>query len=288
MLYCKSGNWYELNPQRGRSNNSVVLLRHKIDEKEFKKLWDKIKTIGTGEPGIFFTNNKEMGCNPCGEISLKNQGFCNLCEINMDNIEDQFDLEERAKAAAFIGTLQASYTDFYYLRDSWQRNSEKDALLGVSGTGIASGSVNGLDLRKAVEALLEENTRISNKIGIKPAARATCVKPAGCCSLNTKIRTDKGILSMEEIFFSNGIKKEDIEKAKNGTWIDPLVELSVFDDNNKYQKIKKLYINGLVEVFEVYFEDGTIGSFTGNHKLKTTKGWKRIDELSEDDDIICL
>lgn len=183
MLSCKFGNWWEKNPQRARANNSVMVLRHLISEDTFKSLWDKIRLSGSGEPGIYLSNDREMGTNPCGEVSLKSAGFCNLTSINASNVISQEDLNARAKAAGFIGTLQASYTNFHYLRDVWQRNAEKEALLGVSMTGIASGQVEQYDLKEAGEAVLEENRRVAQLIGINVAARATVVKPEGTASL---------------------------------------------------------------------------------------------------------
>lgn len=119
----------------------------------------------------------------CGEIALRNSQFCNLVEINLSNISSQEDLNERSRAAAFIGTLQAGYTDFHYLRDVWKKTTEKDALLGVSGTGIASEAYLKCNLTEAVEIIKEENIKIAKIIDIKPAARYTCVKPAGTTSL---------------------------------------------------------------------------------------------------------
>ena len=183
MLSAKTGNWWETNPQRGRANNSVVLLRHKIDKEYFLDLWDRVRASGAGEPGFYFSNDKDWGTNPCCEIGLRPHQFCNLTEVNVSNITDQEDLEGRVRAASFIGTLQASYTDFHYLRDVWRRNTEKDALLGVSMTGIASGQVLQLDMTAAADVVRAENQRVASKIGIKPAARTTCVKPAGTTSL---------------------------------------------------------------------------------------------------------
>ena len=183
MLTCKFGNWWELNPQRARSNNSAVVVRHKVTEEKFNELWTKIKASGSGEPGIYFTNNADWGSNPCCEIALRPFQFCNLTEVNVDNVTDQEDLNARVKAAAFLGTLQAGYTDFHYLRDIWRRTTEKDALLGVSMTGICSGKVLGLDLEEAASVVKTENSRVAAIIGINPAARTTCVKPAGTTSL---------------------------------------------------------------------------------------------------------
>lgn len=183
MLNCKSGNWWENNPQRGRANNSVTLLRHKIDKKTFDKVWERIEASGSGEPGIYLTNDKDWGTNPCCEIALRPYQFCNLVEIGMGNIESQDDLNRRAEAASFIATLQASYTDFHYLRDIWTKNTEKDALLGVSMTGIASESNLELDFVQASEIVKEVNKSLALEIGINPSARSTAVKPAGTTSL---------------------------------------------------------------------------------------------------------
>ena len=183
MLTCKFGNWWEKNPQRARANNSAVVLRHKIKEKDFFEFWEKIKASGSGEPGIYFSNDKDYGANPCVEIALKACSFCNLTTINASDIEDQADLNARAIMAARIGTLQSGYTDFHYLRDCWQQNCEKEPLLGISMTGIASGNVLALNLEEAAKLAVEENKRIAELIGIKPAKRVTCVKPEGTASL---------------------------------------------------------------------------------------------------------
>ena len=183
MIACKSGNWWETNPQRGRANNSAVLIRHKITKEFFMDLWKRIELSGSGEPGIYLNNDKDWGTNPCCEIALRPYQFCNLCEVNVSDVADQDDLNTRVKAAAFIGTLQAGYTDFHYLREVWRETTEKDALIGVSMTGIASKKVLELDMKKAAEMVKRENTRVAKLIGINKAARTTCVKPAGTTSL---------------------------------------------------------------------------------------------------------
>jgi ribonucleoside-diphosphate reductase alpha chain len=204
MIAAKSGNWWELNPQRGRANNSVVLLRHKITKEYFMNLWERIKSSGSGEPGIYFTNDKDWGTNPCVEIGLRPFQFCNLTEINASNIESQEDFNNRAKAAAFIGTLQASYTDFHYLRSIWKKNTEKDALIGVSMTGIASMKVFKYNIEEAVECIKKENERVANLIGINKAARTTCVKPAGTTSLT--LGTSSGIHAWHNDYYIRRIR----------------------------------------------------------------------------------
>jgi len=204
MLTCKFGNWWEENPQRGRANNSAVVMRHKIDEEEFFKLWKKIELSGSGEPGIYFSNDKDWGTNPCCEIALRPFQFCNLCEVNVSDVVDQDDLNARVKAAAFIGTLQAAYTDFHYLRDIWRKTTEKDALLGVGMTGIGSGAVLGLDLKKAADLAKEENARVAESIGINKAARVTTVKPSGTSSL--VLGTSSGIHAWHNDYYIRRIR----------------------------------------------------------------------------------
>ncbi len=183
MLAAKTGNWWEENPQRGRANNSVVLLRHRVEKEFFMNLWDRVKASKCGEPGFYFSNDKDYGTNPCAEIALRPYQFCNLVEVNVSNIESQEDYENRSRAASFIATLQAGYTDFHYLRDVWRRTTEKEALIGVSMTGIASGKVLDLDMSSAAKLVKKENKRVAELIGINSSARCTTVKPAGTTSL---------------------------------------------------------------------------------------------------------
>ena len=183
MLTCKYGNWWENNPQRGRANNSAVTIRSKVRKKDFFGLWEKIVASNSGEPGIYFSNDKDWGTNPCCEIALRPYQFCNLTEVNVSNVESQEDLNNRVKAAAFLGTLQASYTDFHYLRDIWNRTTERDALLGVGMTGIGSGTILKYDLKEAAKEAKLTNEEIANIIGINKAARVTTVKPSGTSSL---------------------------------------------------------------------------------------------------------
>ena len=204
MLTCKFGNWWENNPQRGRANNTAVLIKSKIEKDTFLNLWKKIELSNSGEPGFIFSNDKDAGTNPCAEINLKPNQFCNLCEVNASTVESQEDLNARVKAAAFIGTLQASYTDFHYLRDVWKKTTEKEALLGIGMTGIASGAVLNYSLKEAAKVAVEENTRIAEVIGINKAARVTCVKPSGTTSL--VLGTSSGIHAWHDDFYLRRIR----------------------------------------------------------------------------------
>lgn len=390
MLTCKSGNWWELNPHFGRANNSVVLVRSRVTKDDFDQLWERIKASGAGEPGIFWTNNPEIGMNPCftgdtivavadgrngvtikqlaeeckefnvysarksfysnqngksdkfynwkeeikkaiafktgnkkvitlilsdgstikctedhllainngeyikaidskgvelvkffthfseenksyrminsysngynrqytfsekifvvdiidndeyedvydlnvednhnfyiitktddknylncsgvlvhncGEISLKSNQFCNLTTVNASNIESEEDLKLRVWAATFIGTLQASYTDFHYLRDCWKTNTEKDSLLGVSMTGISSMEVFKYDLKEISNYAKKVNEDVAKLIGINKAARVTCVKPEGTSSL--VLGTSSGIHAWHSKYYKRRIR----------------------------------------------------------------------------------
>jgi len=199
MISSKSGTWWETNPQRGRANNSAVLMRHKITKEFFLDLWKRIELSGAGEPGIYFNHDKDWGTNPCCEIALRPYQFCNLCEVNVSDITSQEDLNNRVKAASFIGTLQAGYTEFHYLREIWQETTEKDALVGVSMTGIASKKVLKMDMSKAADVVKRENSRVAKLIGINKAARTTCVKPAGTTSL--VLGTSSGIHAWHNDFY---------------------------------------------------------------------------------------
>jgi ribonucleoside-triphosphate reductase len=183
MITCKYGNWWELNEQRGRANNSAVLERGAVSKLEFDALWKRIEASGSGEPGIYWTNNLDWGTNPCCEIALRPYQFCNLCEVNVSDVQDQTDLNNRVGVAAFFGTLQAGFTDFHYLRPVWQRTTQKDALLGIGMTGIGSGEILKYNLEIAANTAKVMNSMISEKIGTNEAARITCIKPSGTTSL---------------------------------------------------------------------------------------------------------
>lgn len=193
MATAKYGNWWELNPQRGRANNSAVILRNRVERNEFDNLWQMVVDSGSGEPGIYFTNDPEYGTNPCCEISLRPYTFCNLTEINAGNLESEEDFIERSRIAAFFGTLQAGFVDFHYLRTIWKKNTEKDSLIGVGITGIGNGQILDYDLTKGVNSAMVENTRVAKIIGINPAARVTTIKPAGTTSC--VVGTSSGIHS---------------------------------------------------------------------------------------------
>jgi ribonucleoside-triphosphate reductase len=204
MLTCKFGAWWELNEQRGRANNSVVLHRDTTTKEEFDNLWKKIEASGSGEPGFYFTNDFDWGTNPCCEIALRPFQFCNLCEVNVSDIESQEDLNERCRAASFFGTLQAGFTNFHYLREAWKTTTEHDALIGVGMTGIASGKIMAYDLREAADVVKQMNLRASAQIGIQFAARCTTIKPSGTTSL--VLGTSSGIHAWHNDYYLRRIR----------------------------------------------------------------------------------
>jgi len=213
MLTCKFGNWWELNPQRGRANNSAVLVRHRVTKEFFLDLWKKIELSYAGEPGIYFTNNPDWGTNPCCEIALRPYQFCNLCEVNVSDVTSQDDLNSRVIAASFFGTLQAGFTDFHYLRPIWKKTTEKDALVGIGMTGIASMEVFKYDLTQAANSAELMNLELSQTLGINRAARITCVKPSGTTSC--VLGTASGIHAWHNDFYIRRMqmsKSEDLYK----------------------------------------------------------------------------
>jgi ribonucleoside-triphosphate reductase len=167
-------------------------------------LWKRVELSGSGEPGIYLNNDKDWGTNPCCEIALRPFQFCNLCEVNASDLESQEDFNDRVKKASFIGTLQAGYTDFHYLRDVWRETTEKDALIGVSMTGIGSAAVLQLDMKAAASIVKRENTKTAKLIGINPAARCTTVKPAGTTSL--ALGTSSGIHAWHNDYYTRRIR----------------------------------------------------------------------------------
>ena len=204
MLQCKFGEWWETEPQRARANNSAVVVRHRVKKKDFFNIWEKVKESGAGEPGVYFTNDSEWGTNPCAEIALRPFQFCNLCEVNVSDVETQQDLNDRVSAASLIGTLQVSYTNFHYLRDVWRRTTEKDALLGIGMTGIGSGKVQNLNLEEAAKLAVETNKYYAAEIGVNPAARLTTVKPSGTTSC--VLGTSSGIHAWHNDYYIRRIR----------------------------------------------------------------------------------
>ena len=188
MLAAKAGNWWELNPQRGRANNSVVLMRHLVTEDFFKDLWFRVKASGAGEPGFYFSNDKDWGTNPCCEIALRPYQFCNLSEVVVRESDDLVSLRSKVRIATILGTFQSTLTDLKYLRKIWKTNTEEERLLGVSLTGIMDNYVlarqtdSKVWLQEMKQVAVDTNKEYAQKIGIPRSTAITCVKPSGTVS----------------------------------------------------------------------------------------------------------
>jgi ribonucleoside-triphosphate reductase len=305
MRYAKSGNWQELTPWRYMANISACYT-DKPGMDVFIREWLALYESKSGERGIFNRAaakrqvekygrrdaNHEFGCNPCSEIIARSKQFCNLSEVVVRPGDGEKSLRRKVKLAVIIGTMQATLTNFRYLSNEWKRNTEEEALLGVSLTGImdnelTSGKKGKVELKELLTKLreyaIEINKEWALKLGINPSTSITCVKPSGCATLDTHIKTDKGILAFAEIFEMNGVNPIGL---REDMWIKPTILLNVFDKNNQLQPITKLYVNGMADVYEIEDDKGCIHKFTGNHELETKNGWKRVDELTTDDEIM--
>jgi len=191
MLNAKTGNWFIDNPQRGRSNNSAVIVRGEETKDSFKKRMEPIKQFG--EPGFYFVESKEHTTNPCVEIGMYPQingksGWqgCNLTEINGGKCSTKEEFFKACRAGSILGTLQAGYTNFKYLDNTSKKIFEREALLGVSVTGWMNNPDVLLDAdiqREGAEIVKKVNKEVAALIGINPAARTTCVKPSGNASV---------------------------------------------------------------------------------------------------------
>lgn len=204
MITCKSGAWWELNPQRGRANNSVVLVRGEILQDQFKAIWKRVEESNAGEPGVYWTNDRDILSNPCVEATLRMYSFCNLTTVNSDDVETQEELVARVRAATFLGTLQASYTNFHYLRDIWKQVTEEDSLIGVSSTGVGSGKALPLDWDAAAVEVVKENARVAALLGINTAARTTLMKPEGTASI--VVGSSSGIHAWHAAFYKRRMR----------------------------------------------------------------------------------
>ncbi len=191
MVKAKTGKWYVENPQRGRSNNSALLLRDQTPKDQFAGLMDSVRQCG--EPGFVWADSTEILYNPCVEIGLYPQdeqgrsgwAFCNLCEINVKLCKTPATFERACRAAAILGTLQAGYTSFDYLGPVTEAIVRREALLGCSMTGMMDNpaiAFNPALQRAMAQVILAVNAQVAEKIGINQTARATCVKPAGTTS----------------------------------------------------------------------------------------------------------
>ena len=237
----------------------------------------------------------------CFEESELHQGVfnnvltkqCNLTEINGGMCTDEELFYKACRAGAILGTLQAGYTNFKFISSTSKKIFDREALLGVSITGWMNNPnvlFNKDILEKGASIVKAINEEVAKLIGINPAARTTTVKPSGnaCTSFDTKIKTEHGIMSLMEIFNYCTDNEISISNVGNQTWVQPKKTLNVYDENNELKEITNLYVNGVSEIYEIEFEDGNVYEFTGNHKLKTSTGWKFVRDLTDNDEIISL
>jgi len=257
MLSAKTGNWFIDNPQRGRSNNSAMIIRDEITREEWANIMSKVKQFG--EPGFIFSDDKEFLFNPCVEIGMKPQTedgrsgwqFCNLVEQNGGKIVDYEKFERSATAAAILATLQAGYTDFKYLSKETKEITEREALIGVSITGWMNNPRVLFDegnMVRAAKKVLEVNKLVAKLIGINPAARTTCAKPSGNASV--LLGTASGIHGEHsDIYFRNVQMNEQDEVLAVIRKINPkMVEKSVWSPNG----------TDYVVSFPVFTKEGSI------------------------------
>jgi ribonucleoside-triphosphate reductase (thioredoxin) len=207
MAKAKSGQWWEDNGQRALANNSAV-YNIKPNTAQFLREWRNLYESKSGERGIYNMesvrkhidkfdrrdSSKVMGTNPCGEILLRPNEFCNLTEVVIEADDKVEDLSEKIRLATILGTWQSTLTNFKYIRKTWKDNCEEERLLGVSLTGIYGNkitSTNNKDLPGILDAFRDEsvltNSKEAKKLGINPSASITCVKPSGTVSQLTGV-----------------------------------------------------------------------------------------------------
>lgn len=240
MLKAKTGDWFVQNPQRGRSNNSVVLLRDELTRSEWAEIMKSVRDFG--EPGFIFTDNKEFCYNPCVEIGMlpKTEDgesgfqFCNLTEINGGKCTTEENFYRACEAGAILGTLQAGYTNFKYVTDATRRITERESLIGVSITGWMNNPQVLFDervLKRGAEIVKEVNRKVAKLLGIRPAARTTCAKPSGNASV--LLGTASGIHGEHSpLYFRNVQMNTEDAVAKLIMELNPkMVERSVWSSN---------------------------------------------------------
>lgn len=233
MLTCKQGEWWVNTPYRARANNSAVLVRNETTKDEFMEVYEACIKSNAGEPGFLWVDDCETGANPCVEIGLQSNQFCNLSSTNMTGIKSEKDFMNRIYAAALLGTLQTSYTDFQYLGEKWKQVTESEALLGCSFTGIADApGMSAEQLQKAAKLVLEVNEKYAKLIGVNLAARTTAVKPEGTASC--VLGSSSGIHARHAPYYLRRIRlnKEDSLAKYLKLVVPELVEDDLFSNRD--------------------------------------------------------
>jgi len=232
MLDSKSGDWWTKNPERAMANISAVLPRNEVRKNEFTYIYNKTKASNSGEPGFYWTDNPDLGANPCCEISLRSNTFCNLSELSVESVGSQEDFERAALAATVLGTLQAAFTDLKKLRPIWKERTLEDSLIGVSLTGIAAYKDFPFELEPVVSKMIEKNKEIAKLININPAKRITTIKPSGTASLY--FGTSSGIHPYYSSYYLRRVRvlKTDILSEVFHVHNPDFITPDTFDDTN--------------------------------------------------------
>ena len=226
MRHAKSGDWFVLDPQRGLANNSVSYTE-KPDMETFLREWTALVESKSGERGIFSRvaakkqvakngrrePDHEWGTNPCSEIILRPNQFCNLTEVVARSNDCQNALQEKVRLATILGTIQSTYTKFPYLRKIWQRNTEEERLLGVSLTGIMDCNIiSSYDNAKVIlgdlkSVAIKTNKEFSKRLGIPQSAAITCVKPSG--TVSQLVDASSGIHTRHSQFYIRTVRGDN-------------------------------------------------------------------------------
>lgn len=235
MLMSKQGAWWEKNPHFARANNSAHCLLSDTTREEFDRIFQACIDSNAGEPGISWTNDLELGFNPCHEISLKSRQLCNLTEIIASNCVTQEEFDEAAIAATILGTFQAGFTTFGYVHSDWAKNCRADALLGVSISGQAQRweLIDQPHLKDLASYLKNVNARIAQQININPAARIGTTKPSG--STGAALDCSSGIHAVHAPYYLRRIRVSKIDPVSAyllTVMPKELVEHSPFEPND--------------------------------------------------------
>ena len=227
MRHAKSGSWWDNDPQRALANNSVSYTE-KPDSLSFMREWMALVESGSGERGIFNRQaskkqaakngrrdpNYEFGTNPCSEIILRPNQFCNLTEVVVRATDSAEDLERKVRIATILGTIQSSFTKFPYLRKSWQTNTEEERLLGVSMTGIMDNPLttkSNKGLEKTLEHLKQiavtTNAKWAERLDIPISTAISCVKPSG--TVSQLVDSSSGIHARHSAYYIRTVRGDN-------------------------------------------------------------------------------
>ena len=286
IINAKTGNWWKDNPQRGLSNNTILLNR-KTDTKEtFYNIFEKTKSMG--EPGFGFTDHYNVMYNPCFEIGMipitekgiSGWSVCNLTEINGKKANTLEDLLIAAKAAAIAGTIQAGYTGFKYINKASKEIIERDALIGVSITGWMNNPDILFDihhLKQAADTILDTNALVAEMIGINQAKRTTTTKPSGNASI--LLKTSSGIHGEH---YPRYIRNIQVNKTEVGYYV--MKEVNPFSLEDKTNKDIDAVISFAIKPKDgSIYKHNLIGTKQLEYVKKAQKYWveagNREDEL---------